>query len=1103
MTEGKWALVPAFAASRGLVSHHIESFDRFLAEGLPAIVAAFSEVRCRANPAWRLRFISVTLGKPTFADSDMTKAGASTPQACRLSDSTYSAPLMARIEYLRGTELREEEQEMGRLPILLRSSACVLRGKNDRELLALGECPLDPGGYFVVRGQERIILMQEQPAHNRVMVLEEGGVIRAEIQGFSVETKSRLAVTLRKGLLYVVHNSLNEDVPLAVMLQALGVQSMGQMADMVGPEAFVREKLRASLTDMALRAELVSQADALKWIGGKFRSRAKEGGAGGGAGGGGAVTAEELARQFLSKSVLCHLSGVYGDFHHKAVYLAIMARRVLLADNDRGLLDNRDFYGNKRVDMAGDMMGVLFEAVFRQLASGVSQLAEAYFKKPQMQPFEVKLNKDAFSNGLRQAIATGNWRSVRVHVERAGVTQVVSRLSYLSALGMLGRIRSQYEKSRKASGPRALQPSQWGIVCPADTPEGESCGLVKNLALITHVTIPRADAPLMTLVVSLGTEDCRLVPGSELWTGNVRLVFVNGTLVGLHRDAAKLVSTLRCMRRGGRLPWDVSVSVSDMHRTVTVSCDGGRLCRPLIIVDTTTGRPMLQMQHCDELTRGVRTFDDCLKDGLVEFLDVLEEDNALLALHERDIRPGRTTHLEIEPMTILGILAGLIPYPHHNQSPRNTYQCAMGKQAMGVYALNHNHRMDTGYLLAYPQKPLVTTRTMDLVHFEQIPAGQNAIVAVMSFTGYDIEDAIILNQASVDRGFGRCMFASAYTDVLDEKDVEKCETRGPAPSKQAAAHLDPEDGIVCRGTRVAHNAVLCEKHVASTGKSVFTKNKSSGDGVVQEVLITVNEEGSKIAKVKLVETRVPELGDKFSSRHGQKGVVGLIVPQEDMPFTDQGIVPDLVMNPHGFPSRMTVGKMLELLGCKAGVLEGRIRDGTAFSGDSLSELSDVLLQHGFHYHGKDYLTSGITGEPLPAFVFFGPVYYQKLKHMVYQKMQARSKGPVNRITRQPTEGRSQGGGLRLGEMERDCLISYGASSLLRERLLLSSDAFDARVCRRCGLLAYQKKGDAKGSCLTCTDKADVVSLTMPYAFKVLLQELYSMGIETRMTLSDK
>jgi DNA-directed RNA polymerase III subunit RPC2 len=425
----------------------------------------------------------------------------------------------------------------------------------------------------------------------------------------------------------------------------------------------------------------------------------------------------------------------------------------------------------------------------------------------------------------------------------------------------------------------------------------------------------------------------------------------------------------------------------------------------------------------------------------------------MLALYEKNITP-ETTHLEIEPLTILGIVAGLIPYPHHNQSPRNTYQCAMGKQSMGAMASNQFLRMDTMmYLLVYPQKPLVTSKTMGLVNFASLPAGHNTVIAVMSFTGYDIEDAIILNQASVDRGFGRCIYTRTNSNTLKHYpngSRDELSNQKDASAAAAGLNVDPEsalnkskrerkrgldeDGIVMPGSRLRPKDVFLERRrppqsVDGTAEEDTTKwrvhsssYKSPVEGVADQVVLTNNDEGEVTIKVRFRNTRIPEIGDKFSSRHGQKGVIGLLVPQADMPFTDEGIVPDLVMNPHGFPSRMTVGKMLELIGSKAAVMDGKIRDGTAFGGDPLKGLSDVLLQHGFNYRGKDYVTSGITGEPLTSYIFFGPVYYQKLKHMVYQKVHARSKGPIALLTRQPTEGRARDGGLRLGEMERVCLL---------------------------------------------------------------------------------
>ncbi|KAI5561655.1 hypothetical protein BDE02_15G002400 [Populus trichocarpa] len=736
--------------------------------------------------------------------------------------------------------------------------------------------------------------------------------------------------------------------------------------------------------------------------------------------------------------------------------------------------------------------------------------------------FSQYIVRDSITNGLERALSTGNWDVKRFRMNRKGVTQVLVRLSYMASLGHMTRISPQFEKSRKVSGPRALQPSQWGMLCPCDTPEGEACGLVKNLALMTHVTTDEEESPLISLCKCLGVEDLELLSGEELHTPNSFLVIFNGLILGKHRRPQQFANAMRKLRRAGKIGEFVSVFVNEKQRAVYIASDGGRVCRPLVIADKGVSR--IKEHHMRELMDGARTFDDFLHEGLIEYLDVNEENNALIALYEWEATP-ETTHIEIEPFTILGVVAGLIPYPHHNQSPRNTYQCAMGKQAMGNIAYNQLGRMDSLlYLLVYPQRPLLTTRTIELVGYDKLGAGQNATVAVMSYSGYDIEDAIVMNKASLDRGFGRCIVLKKYT-CTNQKYENGASDRilRPRKNEERERVLD-DDGLAAPGEIIRHGDIYINKEspIETRGplKSAAAladvkyrpcaqifKGTEGESCVVDRVALCSDKNNNLCIKYKIRHTRRPEVGDKFSSRHGQKGVCGTIIQQEDFPFSERGICPDLIMNPHGFPSRMTVGKMIELLGGKAGVSCGRFHYGSAFGepsghADRVEAISETLVKHGFSYNGKDFIYSGITGCPLQAYIFMGPIYYQKLKHMVLDKMHARGSGPRVMLTRQPTDGRARNGGLRVGEMEKDCLVAYGTSMLLYERLMVSSDQFEAQVCRACGLLGYYNQKLKAAMCTTCKNGDKVSTMKLPYACKLLIQELQSMNIVPRLKLAE-
>ncbi|KAB8339007.1 hypothetical protein FH972_021946 [Carpinus fangiana] len=1109
----KWNLLPAFLKVKGLVKQHIDSFNYFVEVELRNIIKANQWVRSDVEDRFWFRYTDIRVGTPSRALEDggyHSESMPVTPNESRLRDMTYAAPIYVDYQYWRqGAIVTRKNTIIGRMPIMLKSARCILSGASEKDMGVLQECPVDPGGYFIVKGQEKVILVQEQLSKNRVIVESMKGIVQASVTSSTHERKSKSYVLVKKGKIYLRHNVLSEDVPIVIVMKALGIQSDEEILLLVAGEDSVYQDEFIINFEEAAKLEAHTQQQALEYLGSRVRIKRSPVG-----GGPRTRNPQQEALEALASVIITHVPVEALNFRPKALYIAFMVRRVLMAMHDPTLVDDRDYVGNKRLELAGQMLSLLFEDHFKRFNHDFKSVIDRVLKKPtRTQVFDAhehfRVNAGHITAGMERAISTGNWNLRRFKMERAGVTHVLSRLSYISALGMMTRISSQFEKTRKVSGPRALQTSQFGMLCTSDTPEGEACGLVKNLALMTHITTEDTEGPVRDLIFILGAEDVTSASGTEVFKHGAYIVFINGTPVALTRQPKTFLNAFRKFRRLGRVSEFVSIHINHHHCAVHIATDEGRICRPLIVVEN--GRSKVTKRYLQALRRGSMDFDDFLSRGLVEYLDVNEENDSLIAVYESDIT-SNTTHLEIEPFTMLGAVAGLIPYPHHNQSPRNTYQCAMGKQAIGAIAYNQFTRIDTLlYLMVYPQKPLCKTRTIELIKYDKLPAGQNATVAVMSFSGYDIEDALVLNKASIDRGFGRCQVFRKISQPLKKYANGTSDEFGyPDPAKPSHKNLD-DDGVVQVGSRLNAGDVYLTRNVplntTSTGIGSDSSNgmyrdiemtyKLPDHAYVDKVLLSSNDQDTTVLKIQTRQTRRPEVGDKFSSRHGQKGVVGIIVEQEDLPFSDQGVNPDIIMNPHGFPSRMTVGKMLELVSGKAGVNTGNFEYGTAFGGSKVEEMGQALIERGFSYSAKDYLTCGITGEALPAYVFFGPIYYQKLKHMVQDKMHSRSTGPRAMLTRQPTEGRSRAGGLRLGEMERDCLIAYGASQLLLERLMLSSDKHECDICERCGMMGYH------GWCQTCQSSKGVVRMTIPYAAKLLIQELLSMNIKASLKLEDE
>lgn len=1118
--------------SAALVNHQLGSFNDFLPHDqnpAPWMQRVVDNISVGADEARRgairlelgdldviIELGKIRIGRPIVYEANGSQTE-SIPMMARLRNMTYSAPVYLEFTIVEeGMEIEEVEEEIGNMPVMVKSMLCNLHrhyltgeGSSDDDyknaLILKGEDPQDPGGYFIVNGTERVLVCLEDLAPNRVMVENEQRYQRkTELAKVFSQREGFRALTVvekkKDGILQVSIPVASGQVPLAVLMMALGMESADDIMQAITNDPEMQNLILANIEEIHSTEGIYTTQEALEYMERRFAAgQSKE-------------YRKKRINYILDNTLLPHLSTTYEARLKKAVFLGRMAREVLELNRGQRKPDDKDHYANKRLKLAGNLMEELFRSGLQALLNDMKYQMERSYSKRKENRIHHAVRRDVLTNKIMHAMATGNWTG-----GRAGVSQLLDRTCNMATLSHLRRVISPLTRSQPHFEARDLHPTQFGRLCPNETPEGQNCGLVKNLALMVDVSENLPDAHIREVLDEL---DIHPIEEGEAQLGKV---YFNGDLIGTHESPVDLVTEIRQRRRKNMISNVVNVRYDDSLNDVIINSDPGRIRRPLLVVGR-NNRLKIKERDIDSLQQGKSEWDDLLNKGIVEYIDAEEEENCLIALNEDDLERNKKTHkyshMEVDPMTILGVATSNVPFPEHNSSPRCTMGAGMSKQSLGLGQANYRIRPDTrGHLLHYAQRPMLQTEAMKYNTLRTRPAGQNMVVAVMSYHGYNMEDALIFNQGSIDRGIGRSTFVRTYMSEErrypggqeDRFVIPGPDVRG-ARSEEAYFYLE-EDGLIYPEIDLSGKEVLIGKTSPPRFLSEPTdflspqKVRESSvtvrhgeKGTVDSVMLSETENGSRIARIRVRDQRVPEMGDKFASRHGQKGVIGHIVPAEGMPFTEQGITPDLIINPHAIPSRMTVAHLLEMIGGKVGSMEGRAVDGSAFSGEKENDLRTSLAEFGFRHSGREVLYDGQTGRRIDAEIFIGVIYYQKLHHMVSGKLHARSRGPVQLLTRQPTEGRARMGGLRFGEMERDCLIAHGAAMVIKDRLLDESDKTVQFVDSKSGHIGYLDRRGVLTSPMG--DNTSIYPVTMSYAFKLLLEELKSLGIAARLRLED-
>ena len=1126
-----WKLIENYVDKKGIISHQIDSFNDFIYFGIKKVILSESPLVIIPEKKlytlyskYSVYFSNIYIPTPKLM-SDNRKQSKLYPNHARNSNLTYDSPIYVditeKIEFIDKDPIIQYTKKViiGRVPIMLRSMKCNLSNLTREERIKVQECEYDNGGYFIYKGKERVLISQLRNNYNIPIVLKtKNDEFICDVRSMSESTghSTSIKITVKNNNVFCNVPYINSKIEIGVLLCAMGFTQLNNLQSYLNIsdtriDKICRNILKKSYNvnvndggqdffnntnqDTDIIWEDLSEDQKLDWENRAIKHNALK------------LISKDLllyqkeqesidyTRQVVENELLPHL-GIMATTTEKINFILYMLQKTLNTFLGKRQVDDRDNYINKRVESPGILCYELFKKIFKNWVNVVTLLLNKKKQIPHIMTIIPRIND--ITKGFGRCFATGIWGIHSNAYVRVGVVQILSRLSYGATLSNLRRINIPMGKDSKFITIRQINPSQIMFICPVETPEGQSVGVVLNLSFLTIIS-KKSNKILVQEILN---------KSEYLITDTIHYdktkVLLNGTIIGYTDHKELFQQEFKKFRKIRLIPHEVSINYYDIDDEILIFSDEGRLLRPVFSVENNK----LLMKESDGID-----WDTLIEKGLITYVDNNEVNNSVIAFNQKDLDLYKSDFCEISPTMMMGVMGSIIPFPDHSQSPRNCYQSSMGKQAISNFALSYKNRTDTiVHVLETSQKPLVSTKPAEFMGFNYMTSGINCIVAIACYTGFNQEDSIIMNYSAIQRGLFH--ITSYRTHVESEIKNGSSTQQFCIPDQEYQkqnynyGYLD-ENGIVKK--RLLNKNIFVKEGDVIIGKITVKKNKDvvteiedtsltikkGEEGFIDNIFISKDNTGNKIVKIKIRKIKIPEVGDKFASRAAQKGICGMVYTQEDMPFTQDGITPDIIINPHCIPSRMTINQLMETVLGKYSSLSGTFGDATPFSenNENIAEkICKKLFGQNFCPNGNEVLYNGMSGEPMGQY-FIGPVYYQRLKHIVSDKIHARATGPITTLTRQPLEGRSREGGLRFGEMERDCMISHGTSAFLKERLFYQSDPFTVSICRKCNNFS-----NTKTECKSC-EVDDIVETNIPYTSKLLLQELNAMGIKTKIEVN--